>query len=76
MQPTRYLAEAGYLEVANVPSKKKAESSGNSKAEENSGASQDSRAEELDPGVMMKKQRIFFGHASGLKRDEIKAPKA
>ena len=45
----KVLAEAGYLEVANVPAKKKAESGGNSRGE-NPGTSQDPQTEELDPG--------------------------
>lgn len=45
----KVLAEAGYLEIANVPSKKKIENSGNSRGE-NSGAGQETQAEELDPG--------------------------
>ena len=64
----KVLAEAGYLEVANVPSKKKAESSGNSKAE-NSGASQDSQAEELDPGHD-EKAKDLLAMLSGLKKGQ------
>ena len=45
----KVLAEAGYLEVANVPAKKIAES-GRSSRRENPGTSQDSQTEELDPG--------------------------
>ena len=45
----KVLAEAGYLEVANVPAKKKAESGGNSRGEK-PGTSQDPQTEELDPG--------------------------
>ena len=45
----KVLAEAGYLEVANVPAKKIAES-GRSNRRENPGTSQDSQTEELDPG--------------------------
>ena len=45
----KVLAEAGYLEVANVPAKKKAESGRNSRGE-NPGTSQDPQTEELDPG--------------------------
>ena len=64
----KVLAEAGYLEVANVPSKKKAESSGNSKAE-NSGVSQDSQAEELDPGHD-EKAKDLLAMLSGLKKGQ------
>ena len=64
----KVLAEAGYLEVANVPAKKKAESSGNSKAE-NSGASQDSQAEELDPGHD-EKAKDLLAMLSGLKKGQ------
>ena len=64
----KVLAEAGYLEVANVPSKKKAENSGNSKAE-NSGASQDSQAEELDPGHD-EKAKDLLAMLSGLKKGQ------
>ena len=45
----KVLADAGYLEVANVPAKKKAES-GRSSRRENTGTSQDPQTEELDPG--------------------------
>ena len=45
----KVLAEVGYLEVANVPAKKKAESGGNIRGE-NPGTSQDLQTEELDPG--------------------------
>ena len=45
----KVLADAGYLEVANVPAKKKAESGGSSRRE-NTGTSQDPQTEELDPG--------------------------
>ncbi|RHT44630.1 type IA DNA topoisomerase [Clostridium sp. AM30-24] len=45
----KVLADTGYLEVANVPAKKIAESSRSSRRE-NPGTSQDSQTEELDPG--------------------------
>ena len=45
----KVLADAGYLEVANVPAKKIAES-GRSSRRENTGTYQDSQTEELDPG--------------------------
>ena len=45
----KVLADTGYLEVANVPAKKIAESGGSSRRE-NPGTSQDSQTEELDPG--------------------------
>jgi len=45
----KVLADAGYLEIANVPAKKKAESGGSSRRE-NTGTSQDPQTEELDPG--------------------------
>lgn len=45
----KVLADTGYLEVANVPAKKIAES-GRSSRRENPGTSQDSQTEELDPG--------------------------
>ena len=51
-----------------VPSKKKAESSGNSKAE-NSGVSQDSQAEELDPGHD-EKAKDLLAMLSGLKKGQ------
>ena len=45
----KVLTDTGYLEVANVPAKKIAES-GRSSRRENPGTSQDSQTEELDPG--------------------------
>ena len=45
----KVLTDTGYLEVANVPAKKIAESGGSSRRE-NPGTSQDSQTEELDPG--------------------------
>ena len=45
----KVLADTGYLEVANVPAKKIAES-GRSSRRENPGTSQDPQTEELDPG--------------------------
>lgn len=45
----KVLTDTGYLEVANVPAKKKAESGGSSRRE-NTGTSQDPQTEELDPG--------------------------
>lgn len=45
----KVLADTGYLEVANVPAKKIAESGGSSRRE-NPGTSQDPQTEELDPG--------------------------
>ena len=64
----KVLAEAGYLEVANVPSKKKTESTGNSRTD-NSGASQDSQAEELDPGHDEKAKNLL-AMLSGLKKGQ------
>ncbi len=45
----KVLADTGYLEVANVPAKKIAESGGSSRRE-NPGTAQDAQTEELDPG--------------------------
>ena len=64
----KVLAEAGYLEVANVPSKKKAENSGNSRGE-NSGAGQENQAEELDPGHDEKAKNLL-AMLSGLKKGQ------
>ena len=64
----KVLAEAGYLEVANVPSKKKMENSGNSLGE-NSGAGQEKQAEELDPGHDEKAKNLL-AMLSGLKKGQ------
>ncbi len=64
----KVLAEAGYLEVANVPSKKKMENSGNSLGE-NSGAGQENQAEELDPGHDEKAKNLL-AMLSGLKKGQ------
>lgn len=64
----KVLAEAGYLEVANVPSKKKIEDSGNSRGE-NSGAGQETQAEELDPGHDEKAKNLL-AMLSGLKKGQ------
>ena len=64
----KVLAEAGYLEVANVPSKKKMENSGNSRGE-NSGAGQENQAEELDPGHDEKAKNLL-AMLSGLKKGQ------
>ena len=64
----KVLAEAGYLEVANVPSKKKTETSGNSRGE-NSGAGQENQAEELDPGHDEKAKNLL-AMLSGLKKGQ------
>ena len=64
----KVLAEAGYLEVANVPSKKKIENSGNSRGE-NSGAGQETQAEELDPGHDEKAKNLL-AMLSGLKKGQ------
>ena len=64
----KVLAEAGYLEVANVPSKKKAENSGSSRGE-NSGAGQENQTEELDPGHDEKAKNLL-AMLSGLKKGQ------
>ena len=64
----KVLAEAGYLEVANVPSKKKMENSGSSRGE-NSGAGQENQAEELDPGHDEKAKNLL-AMLSGLKKGQ------
>ena len=64
----KVLAEAGYLKVANVPSKKKMENSGNSRGE-NSGAGQENQAEELDPGHDEKAKNLL-AMLSGLKKGQ------
>ena len=64
----KVLAEAGYLEVANVPSKKKIENSGNSRGE-NSSAGQETQAEELDPGHDEKAKNLL-AMLSGLKKGQ------
>lgn len=64
----KVLAEAGYLEVANVPSKKKMENSGNSRGE-NSGAGQENQTEELDPGHDEKAKNLL-AMLSGLKKGQ------
>ena len=64
----KVLAEAGYLEVANVPSKKKTETSGNSRGE-NSGAGQENQTEELDPGHDEKAKNLL-AMLSGLKKGQ------
>ncbi len=64
----KVLAEAGYLEIANVPSKKKIENSGNSRGE-NSGAGQETQAEELDPGHDEKAKNLL-AMLSGLKKGQ------
>ena len=64
----KVLAEAGYLEVANVPSKKKIENSGNSRGEI-SGAGQETQAEELDPGHDEKAKNLL-AMLSGLKKGQ------
>ena len=64
----KVLAEAGYLEVANVPSKKKMENPGNSR-DENSGAGQENQAEELDPGHDEKAKNLL-AMLSGLKKGQ------
>ena len=55
-------------EVANVPSKKKMENSGNSRGE-NSGAGQENQAEELDPGHDEKAKNLL-AMLSGLKKGQ------
>lgn len=70
----KVLAEAGYLEVANVPSKKKMENSGNSRGE-NSGAGQETQAEELDPGHDEKAKNLLamlYGLKKGQKLKLLK----
>ena len=64
----KVLAEAGYLKVANVPSKKKTDTSGNSRGE-NSGAGQETKAEELDPGHDEKAKNLL-AMLSGLKKGQ------
>lgn len=64
----KVLAEAGYLKVANVPSKKKTETSGNSRGE-NSGAGQENQTEELDPGHDEKAKNLL-AMLSGLKKGQ------
>ena len=64
----KVLAEAGYLDVANVPSKKKMENSGNSRGEI-SGAGQETQAEELDPGHDEKAKNLL-AMLSGLKKGQ------
>lgn len=64
----KVLAEAGYLKVANVPSKKKTETSGNSRGE-NSGAGQENQTEELDPGHD-EKAKYLLAMLSGLKKGQ------
>ncbi len=64
----KVLAEAGYLEVANVPSKKKIENSGNSRGE-NSGAGQETQTEELDPGHDEKAKNLL-AMLAGLKKGQ------
>lgn len=64
----KVLAEAGYLKVANVPSKKKTDTSGNSRGE-NSGAGQETQAEELDPGHDEKAKNLL-AMLSGLKKGQ------
>ena len=64
----KVLVEAGYLEVANVPPKKKIENSGNSRGE-NSGAGQETQAEELDPGHDEKAKNLL-AMLSGLKKGQ------
>lgn len=64
----KVLAEAGYLKVANVPSKKKTEASGNSRGE-NSGAGQENQTEELDPGHDEKAKNLL-AMLSGLKKGQ------
>ena len=64
----KVLAEAGYLKVANVPSKKKTETSGNSWGE-NSGAGQENQTEELDPGHDEKAKNLL-AMLSGLKKGQ------
>lgn len=64
----KVLAEAGYLKVANVPSKKKTETSGNSRGE-NSGAGQETQTEELDPGHDEKAKNLL-AMLSGLKKGQ------
>lgn len=64
----KVLAETGYLEVANVPSQKKMENSGNSRGE-NSGAGQENQAEELDPGHDEKAKNLL-AMLSGLKKGQ------
>ena len=56
----KVLAEAGYLKVANVPSKKKTE---------NSGAGQENQTEELDPGHDEKAKNLL-AMLSGLKKGQ------
>lgn len=64
----KVLAEAGYLKVANVPSKKKTETSGNSRGG-NSGAGQENQTEELDPGHDEKAKNLL-AMLSGLKKGQ------
>lgn len=64
----KVLAEAGYLKVANVPSKKKTETSGNSRGE-NSGAGQETQTEELDPGHDEKAKNLL-AMLAGLKKGQ------
>ncbi|WP_343220696.1 DNA topoisomerase [Pilosibacter fragilis] len=64
----KVLAEAGYLKVANVPSKKKTETSGNSRGE-NSGAGQENQTEELGPGHDEKAKNLL-AMLSGLKKGQ------
>ena len=64
----KVLAEAGYLKVANVPSKKKTDTSGNSRGE-NSGAGQENQTEELDPGHDEKAKNLL-AMLSGLKKGQ------
>lgn len=64
----KVLADTGYLEVANVPAKKIAESGGSSRRE-NPGTSQDSQTEELDPGHD-EKAKSLLAMLSCLKRGQ------
>ena len=64
----KVLAEAGYLKVANVPSKKKTDTSGNSRGEK-SGAGQENQTEELDPGHDEKAKNLL-AMLSGLKKGQ------
>lgn len=64
----KVLAEAGYLKVANVPSKKKTDTSGNSRGE-NSSAGQENQTEELDPGHDEKAKNLL-AMLSGLKKGQ------
>ena len=64
----KVLAVAGYLKFANVPSKKKTDTSGNSRGE-NSGAGQENQTEELDPGHDEKAKNLL-AMLSGLKKGQ------